>query len=126
MGTTYVTTTTSNTTPIASGSARTYFTSGAVYSGSIGPGQLTGWESWRHTAGWASESDRLALFSIEQRADATERGLLAALLADPASQYARNAYTDYLLEQGRSVSAEMVRNGWTPGGNLAGLGAEKR
>lgn len=43
-----------------------------------------------------------------------ERALLADLRKDVDDDAARNALVDFLLEQGRNDSAELIRGGWIP------------
>lgn len=59
--------------------------------------------------------DKEFYFILELLSTTTERGLVAALRENPQCVSTRNAYVDYLLEEGRISSAEYVREGWTPG-----------
>ena len=54
-------------------------------------------------------------FLLEMHARADERTLLGALWRKPGDLAARNAYVDYLIQEGRNASAEAVRRGWVPG-----------
>lgn len=64
--------------------------------------------------------ERMMLFLWEMVATAEERGLFAELRAKPNDHEFRGICADYLTDKGRLVSAEMVRNGWTPGGIITG------
>lgn len=45
----------------------------------------------------------------------TEIALMQALQKNPTDKDTRRAYVDFLLENGRAESAELVRAGYTPG-----------
>lgn len=45
-----------------------------------------------------------------------EKGFFTSLLEDPKNKATRNAYSDWLLEKGRTESSELVKKGHTPGG----------
>ncbi len=48
--------------------------------------------------------------------DNNEKGLLQSLIQNPLDEATRNAYVDYLLDNDRPQSAELVRKGsFTPG-----------
>lgn len=68
--------------------------------------------------------NREQLFLYELLMDRVERSLLKALHANANDEATRNAYVDYLLDQGRTESAEMVRAGHIPAGYVyAGWGS---
>ncbi len=101
------------------GFGRPYISSGSPSQGVI----IDSSESQR----WYNNTDRLLLFLIEMlERDEYGRGLLAALLTAPGDRAARGIYADYLQEKGRCLSAEMVRNGWTPGGTLEANGIRRK
>lgn len=62
------------------------------------------------------ETEKLLLFVLEALASPTERGLLTALRDNPTDQATRNAYIDYLEEQGRPTGVALLKNNFVPGG----------
>ncbi len=59
------------------------------------------------------------LFLIELMASPVERGFIQALHADPDDPVTRNAYADFLKEQGRHLTADrMLKGTLIPGGQI--------
>lgn len=56
------------------------------------------------------------LFLYELLMGDEEKGFFTSLLEDPKNKATRNAYSDWLLEKGRTESSELVKKGHTPGG----------
>lgn len=85
-------------------------TSGAVLSGAIGP------------AGHLTEECRISAeetFRLELMMSPTERGLLRSLQENHKDDATRNAYIDFLLEQGRPIGASLMRQkGFVPGATV--------
>ena len=73
-------------------------------------------EGWRDPYAVSLDTEKLLLFVLEALASHTERGLLAALRDNPNDQATRNAYIDYLQEQGRPTAVKLLQQKWTPGG----------
>ena len=64
---------------------------------------------------YVSPEAKLLYFLAEMMMQSTEKGLIEAIKQNPQDDAPRLIYVDYLLENGRTVAAEMVRNGWIPG-----------
>lgn len=54
-------------------------------------------------------------YIVEMMASPLEKSLVQHLHKEPEDQHARQSYGDLLEEQGRLLTAQMVRAGWTPG-----------
>lgn len=95
---------------------------GMVASGMVGVGHFPGSVSSGGVAVFDTKPsherdvENLLLFVLEALASHTERGLLAALRDNPNDQATRNAYIDYLQEQGRPTAVKLLQQKWTPGG----------
>lgn len=55
-------------------------------------------------------------FLVDLLTTSQEKSFIADLLKDPDDQAARNAYIDFLLENGREETAFIVEKGYTPTG----------
>ena len=58
------------------------------------------------------------VFKLELLMSITERRLASDLRESPNDQSTINAYVDYLKEQGRDDSAELIAKGYVPGCNV--------
>ena len=89
--------------------------SGAVSVGHF-PGSVSSGAVFDLKPSHERDVENLLLFVLEALVSSTERGLLHALRDNPNDQATRNAYIDYLQEQGRPTAVKLLQQKWTPGG----------
>ena len=57
-------------------------------------------------------------FLLDLMITSQEKSFIADLMRNPEDRSTRNAYVDYLKENGRETSADMVKEGYIPGYRL--------
>lgn len=90
--------------------------SGALLSGTVYTGQIGGFQTGPRPVTYDLASQPDFLYLADLLIDHWERQFITDLRTNPEDRLTRNALADWLEEKGRTVSSQLVRHGYTPGG----------